>query len=160
MSGKILVAFDGSEQAVLAVRWAARMQRLLPQTACIVLAVVSFTGEEAAFLGASAGAIEQAREKLQERLNAAVCDAFPAGTRSCSVVLREGDPGREILKYAAENAVSHIVLGSRGLGGIKGALLGSVSSRVIREAACPVTVINLRAAQYLAGEREEHDNHH
>lgn len=152
MPGKILVAFDGSEQSMLAVRWAARIQRLMPGVECVALAVVSFTGEEAAFLGASAGAIEQAREKLQEKLQAAVREAFPGRIQSCGVVLREGDPGREILKYTAENAVTHIVLGSRGLGGIKGALLGSVSSRVLREATCPVTVINPRAAQFLTRE--------
>lgn len=152
MSGKILVAFDGSEQSVLAVRWAARIQRLMSGVECVALAVVSFTGEEAAFLGASAEALEQARDKLQVKLQVAICEAFFDGSQSCGVVLREGDPGREILKYAAENAVTHIVLGSRGLGGIKGALLGSVSSRVLREATCPVTVINPRAAQYLTKE--------
>ncbi|MTI81878.1 MAG: universal stress protein [Firmicutes bacterium] len=56
-------------------------------------------------------------------------------------VLLEGDPGAEIVKYANLNEFDHIVMGTRGLGNIKGFVLGSVSQRVVHDAKCPVTLV-------------------
>ena len=53
-----------------------------------------------------------------------------------------GAPGDEIRREAAAcNAVA-IVLGTRGQGGLKRALLGSVSDHVVRNAPCPVVTVN------------------
>jgi nucleotide-binding universal stress UspA family protein len=48
-------------------------------------------------------------------------------------------PVRAIIEAAEEDDL--IVVGSRGYGGVKGALLGSVSQQVVHYAACPVTVV-------------------
>jgi nucleotide-binding universal stress UspA family protein len=53
-----------------------------------------------------------------------------------------GDPGHEICREAAERDVAAIVLGTRGQGGLKRALLGSVSDHVVRNAPCPVVTVN------------------
>jgi nucleotide-binding universal stress UspA family protein len=52
----------------------------------------------------------------------------------------EGPPGEALCALAEEVGASAIVLGSRGRGGIKRALLGSVSDHVVRHAPCPVVV--------------------
>jgi len=49
---------------------------------------------------------------------------------------------KTILRIAEDEGYSCIALGSRGMGGAKAWLLGSVSSRVIAEASCPVLVVN------------------
>ena len=54
--------------------------------------------------------------------------------------LREGVVPQEIVALAEELEVGLIVLGSRGRGGIRRALMGSVSDSVVRHAHCPVMV--------------------
>ena len=55
--------------------------------------------------------------------------------------LRSGDPDKEILCAAEALNVGLIVIGSRGLGAISRALMGSVSDSVVRHAHCPVFVV-------------------
>jgi nucleotide-binding universal stress UspA family protein len=51
-----------------------------------------------------------------------------------------GHPGPAVVRLAEELGARGIVLGSRGRGGLKRALLGSVSDHVVRNAPCPVVV--------------------
>ena len=55
-------------------------------------------------------------------------------------LLPEVHPGDQIVKYAQENGCGLIIMGSRGLGALRG-MLGSVSSYVLREAQVPVLVV-------------------
>ena len=52
-----------------------------------------------------------------------------------------GDPGRALCDLAAERGATVIVAGSRGRGGLKRAVLGSVSDHLVRNAPCPVLVL-------------------
>jgi nucleotide-binding universal stress UspA family protein len=52
-----------------------------------------------------------------------------------------GDPVEEIIQFAKNNDIDMIVIGSRGLGKIKGLLLGSVSSKVCHLAECTCVTI-------------------
>jgi nucleotide-binding universal stress UspA family protein len=54
----------------------------------------------------------------------------------------EGDPAEEILKLASEIGAELIAMGSRGRTGWVGAVLGSVSRKVLDHAACPVLVVH------------------
>lgn len=55
-------------------------------------------------------------------------------------LLQETQPGGQIVKYAVDNLCDLIVMGSRGLGALRG-ILGSVSSYVLRNADVPVLVV-------------------
>jgi nucleotide-binding universal stress UspA family protein len=55
-------------------------------------------------------------------------------------VLR-GSPGPALCSLARSIDAQAIVMGSRGRGGIKRALLGSVSDHVVRNAPCPVVIV-------------------
>jgi nucleotide-binding universal stress UspA family protein len=57
----------------------------------------------------------------------------------------EGDPAEQILQLARLRGAALIVVGSRGLGAVPGALLGSVSSAVVHGADRPVLVVKPRA---------------
>lgn len=52
-----------------------------------------------------------------------------------------GDPGKAILEKADELGADLIIMGSRGLGVLKGALLGSVSRMLVENAKCPVLIV-------------------
>jgi len=75
---------------------------------------------------------------FQSQLRNAVAE-LPTELRALPVYER-GDPVEKLLE-AAEMGVDLLVLGSRGFGPVMRLLVGSVSSRVIREAACPVLVV-------------------
>src|SRR5512146_699654 len=77
-----------------------------------------------------------ARDRLSEVLEAAAEDA--AGVEIESVV-REGQPA-EVLVEEAEDA-ELLVVGSRGLGGFRGLLLGSVGQQCAHHARCPVVIV-------------------
>ena len=49
--------------------------------------------------------------------------------------------GNVILDFAETNDIDLIVMGSRGLGVVKGVLLGSVSQYVVEQSKCPVLVV-------------------
>jgi nucleotide-binding universal stress UspA family protein len=54
-----------------------------------------------------------------------------------------GDAPREIVHLAEELDAGLVVMGSRGRGGIRRALMGSVSDTVVRHAHCPVLVVRV-----------------
>jgi nucleotide-binding universal stress UspA family protein len=75
---------------------------------------------------------------FQTRLHEAVAE-LPPELRALPV-LEHGDPVHKLLEVA-EVGVDLLVLGSRGFGPVMRLLIGSVSSRVIRGAPCPVMVV-------------------
>jgi nucleotide-binding universal stress UspA family protein len=58
-------------------------------------------------------------------------------------VLESTDPAGQLVDYARNNRVDHIVIGSRGSSMLR-RYLGSVSARVVAEAPCTVTVVRSR----------------
>lgn len=58
-----------------------------------------------------------------------------------TVVMRRGEPAREIIAYAEDVGADFIVVGSRGRGTVKSLLLGSTSHGVIHGAPCDVIVV-------------------
>ena len=63
------------------------------------------------------------------------------GGEVAEVHARIGRPDAEIVGLADELGAGLIVLGSRGLGPLRRALMGSVSDSVVRHAHCPVLVV-------------------
>jgi nucleotide-binding universal stress UspA family protein len=71
--------------------------------------------------------------------------ALPAG-RVTFHVLEAPDPAPAILDYARANRVDHVVIGSRGASSLR-RYLGSVSTQVVAEAVCTVTVVKVAAEE-------------
>ena len=77
----------------------------------------------------------------QKVLDAEVEKVEAASGTVAQVHLRMDWAAAEIVNLAEEIEAGLVVLGSRGQGGVKRALLGSVSYSVIRHAHCPVLVV-------------------
>jgi nucleotide-binding universal stress UspA family protein len=75
----------------------------------------------------------EARNALEETQSA-------LGLTDAEVVTLDGAPGSAICDFASSLPASVIVMGSRGRGGLRRAVLGSVSDHVVRNAPCPVVI--------------------
>jgi nucleotide-binding universal stress UspA family protein len=142
----VVYATDGSELALAAVAAGAAVVRPVERT---VVATVTEPNDIALVAGGSglAGGVmsasdfEEHRRRLEENARTALAEAAAAlGTEGVEQVTREGDPARELCALAEELSATAIVIGSRGRGGIKRALLGSVSDHVVRHAPCTVVI--------------------
>jgi nucleotide-binding universal stress UspA family protein len=79
---------------------------------------------------ASLEQLQQAKSKLES-----------AGINPETVHLK-GDPAHETLNYARDTEQQLIIIGSRGLRGIKEMMLGSVSHKVSQLSSCPVLIVH------------------
>lgn len=79
---------------------------------------------------ASLEQLQQAKSKLKS-----------AGINPETIHLK-GDPAHEILNYARDTEQQLIIIGSRGLRGIKEMMLGSVSHKVSQLSSCPVLIVH------------------
>jgi len=60
-----------------------------------------------------------------------------------------GRPCDEIVRYALENTIDLIIIGTHGRGGIAHALLGSTAEKVVRKAGCPVLSVREQQHEFL-----------
>lgn len=69
-------------------------------------------------------------------------------------VLRQSDaPAEEIVKYAADEAIDLIVIGTHGRSGVAHLLMGSVAEKVVRTASCPVLSVRHREREVVMQEQ-------
>ena len=73
-------------------------------------------------------------------LDAAVEMLRRAGIQASSILVR-GDAATEIIDTVKAHTIDLVVAGSRGLGAVKGWLLGSVSRRLVHDAGCSVLIV-------------------
>src|SRR5206468_2394024 len=129
------VGFDGMAESYAALDEAAKLAAKFGGSLRVVgvaTPVPPMGAGAAAQVGAESG------PDFQTQLNNAVAE-LPPDLRALPVYER-GDPVQKLLE-AADMGVDLLVLGSRGFGPVMRLLIGSVSSRVIREAPCPVLVV-------------------
>lgn len=136
MTSTVVVGVDGSEASLAAARWAAAEAASRAGDLRVLCAANEDTGESAT-LWTSPQLVRRDATEVAGAAVAAAGAAFPGLPTSVEVVV--GDPVDELL--AASRAADVLVVGSRGLGAFTGLLLGSVSERLARAAACPAVVV-------------------
>ncbi len=129
---KVLVATDGSKSAERAVAAAGE----LPWPEGSEVRVVSVV-EPSEGMPETIAALRARSEKVLADARARA----EKGGRPASSALLIGRPARAILDAASDWGAGVIVVGARGLGAVRGLLVGSVSSAVARAAACSVLVV-------------------
>jgi nucleotide-binding universal stress UspA family protein len=139
--GRVVVGVDGSARSVRALRFAADAARLRGASLQVVhawtLPFLGTAGRSGTLpQGVTDEAAAQASETVRESLRHGGVDAARSDVEMWLV---EGLPTLSLLQ-AAVNA-DLLVVGSRGRGGWKGLLLGSVSTQCVTQSPCPVAVI-------------------
>ncbi|HIE11897.1 MAG TPA: universal stress protein [Desulfotomaculum sp.] len=156
MYDKILVAVDGSENSLRAVEAGVRLARGNRDARLVLLTVIPpvypFFGYgplitvqqvQEAVQSAAETVLEKAKEAkevIDQAAGQAAEIAAEAGVGVESVV-QIGDPAQTIIEYAAREGFEVIVMGRRGVGVLKELILGSVSSKVLQLAPCPVLLV-------------------
>jgi nucleotide-binding universal stress UspA family protein len=85
--------------------------------------------------------MEEEEERLgEDALRGAIAACADAGVRF-TVRNEKGGPAETIDRIAREEKIDHIVMGTRGLGSIRGLLAGSVANQVLHLAHVPVTLV-------------------
>ncbi|HZY95041.1 MAG TPA: universal stress protein [Candidatus Bathyarchaeia archaeon] len=130
---RILVPVDGSENSKRAFNFARRIAR---QTGSQLIVLNVIDGR--AYDRAPSEAMEGAKQLIHTH----VSEAKKNGIMARGEAIRPGASiVRRIVEYAKQKRVDLIVMGTRGLGGFRKLLLGSVSSGVVSHAHCAVTVV-------------------
>ena len=149
---KILLATDGSREAELAGRTAADLAKKPNSELHVVHAFgIAPVGppvypEATELQSVEFEAENEERQRISEQRAREVLETEVQKVRSGGGTVAEGHliEGRvapEIVALAEEIGAGLIVMGSRGRGGIRRALMGSVSDSVVRHAHCPVLVV-------------------
>jgi nucleotide-binding universal stress UspA family protein len=136
---KILLATDGSRDAELARTTAMDMANSTDSEVHVVTVAPGYPSYDIR----NPAVVEQLRKQAQDILNEQVEKIEQSGGKVVEKHLRIAERYRaqQIVQVAEEIGAGLIVMGSRGLGGVRRALIGSVSDSVVRHAHCPVMVV-------------------
>jgi nucleotide-binding universal stress UspA family protein len=138
MKHSVVVGVDGSQASEQALRWAVWEARLRGAQLAVVTAWTfpSPAGPASSPHDLETFSREKARATLEGML--AAMDGETQGLHIDRVIL-EGVPAERLIELS--HTADLLVVGSRGLGGFRELLLGSVSHHCATHAACPVVVI-------------------
>ncbi len=152
MYRKILVAFDGSEASKHALDHAVSIADLMKADVHIISVVPRVMMPVFPDEGFAAAPVTAAQDMsdYQERMKTLYGKSLEEAKKDISnhypelkveTKLLEGRPSKTIVDEAENNDVDLIVIGSRGLGGITGWILGSTSRRIVESCTTPVLVV-------------------
>ena len=133
----ILLATDGSENAIRAAKEAIKIATCIDALIEIVY-VADFEKSKSDVLHSSSSeALDLQRRKKIAPVEQLIRDA----NLTYQVKILRGIPGQEIVRYANEQQVDMVVIGSRGLNGLQEMVLGSVSHKVMKGVNCPALIV-------------------
>ena len=136
---RILLATDGSREAQLARTTTIDMAESTNSELHLVTVAPGYPSYDVR----NPSVAEQLREQAEDILNEQAAKIEQEGGTVAEKHLRIAERYRaqQIVKVAEDIGAGLIVMGSRGLGGVRRALMGSVSDSVVRHAHCPVLVV-------------------
>ncbi|MFD0871125.1 universal stress protein [Paenibacillus residui] len=138
---KLLVAYDGSETSKKALDKAISYVKENPAAQMEVVYVLNM---QSLIIGEAMINIPVHLEnEMYEQAESVVKEVNErlAEFSGAKAILKRGAPARTILEYAEEGGFDVIIIGSRGLGGLREFMLGSVSHSVAQHAEIPVLIV-------------------
>jgi nucleotide-binding universal stress UspA family protein len=133
---RILVPVDGSANALRALKYVARRSRTASRPLLVTVLNVQPRLPTSAFV--SRGMLEEHYAKQSEEALAPARRFLERVRLTADIRVLIGEPASAIVELARRTL--EIVIGTRGLGGLKALLLGSITSKVIQLSTVPVTV--------------------
>ncbi len=138
MYKRILLAVDGSDISFRAAQEAAKISRLT-NSAEVTIAYVSDYKEEQDEVAHDSSKLKADMARRQKiRL---IVELYERDNIIHHVRKVRGIPGPAIVKMTQEQHFDLLVIGSRGQSPIQEVMLGSVSHKVVHQAACPVLIV-------------------
>ena len=136
---KFLIPFDGSENALRAIRYAATLAQEKPSIELELLCVIepmplrSIAGLDQAeithlYFAEATRVLEPARQALNQGI-------------TCEQHYRIGDPANEIAAQVRQKSFDGVIMATRGMVQIANLMIGSVATRVVHLVQVPVTLI-------------------
>ena len=134
---KILVAVDGSKYTDIIVDQAISMGRIC-NSVIVAISVIPFFPDYVS----SAVQLEEELSKNTRKLLETVKRRIEKENIACETLVRiDEQPHEPIVQEAKKRNADLIVMGTRGVTGLKRVLMGSVAQKVIGHAPCPVMVV-------------------
>jgi nucleotide-binding universal stress UspA family protein len=146
----ILLATDGSEEARLATQAAIELSKATSSEVHVLYVLPSageLIGPHTYPADRRESLLEEAERDARKFLDEQAEQIGSEGASVAETHLRTGRADKEVVRISEELGVGMIVLGSRGLGAVSRALMGSVSDSVVRHAHCPVFVVRADEAR-------------
>jgi nucleotide-binding universal stress UspA family protein len=146
MYKKILVGLDGSVHGMQAAQAAVELAKLTGAELHLLTVTRPYkvSPKLRQFLEAE-NLLGEPKYVMDDMTNGIVAEArelaVEAGLKQVKTMVREGKPARALLEYAKGNGIDLIVVGSRGVGELDTALLGSVSQKVSLLSECTVMIV-------------------
>jgi nucleotide-binding universal stress UspA family protein len=147
MIKKILFATDGSENSRKAMEFAVDMIKRYDAIAYLLhvvpkseipMEVLDYVQSEDIEDSAASVYLDRLGKKIMDKCE---LEVKSKGCGDFKTIVVRGNPADMILEIAKEEEVDAIIMGSRGLGAVKGALLGSVSRKVANMAECVCIIV-------------------
>lgn len=136
----IVVGVDGSDGSLKALRFALEEARLHQSELKAVAAWFIPPAVYGAGWAAAPIDLDGYRKVAEDSLEKCLTDVGAAGSGvSVTSLVREGQPADVLCEEARDADL--LVVGSRGRGGFRGLLLGSVSQQCAHHARCPVVIV-------------------
>lgn len=138
---KILVAVDGSQASLCAVRHALQLVREGLHAEIVLATVQEPTYVYQMVLPPSADVLERMSGAVGARVLAGAEAMLTEAGVAWAREIGSGEAVPTLIEIAERHGCSKIVMGARGLGAVRGALLGSVSQGILQKAHVPVTIV-------------------
>lgn len=138
---KLLLPVDGSPSSRRAAELAVRMLSGKPGARVLLANAQPPVMAWEISPHVTAEMVNRIHEKAGREAVRAAREVLDAAGIACEEHLLVGEPAEIIARVAEEQRVDGIVMGTRGLGPVKGLVLGSVANKVIHLAEVPVTLV-------------------
>lgn len=138
---KVVVAVDGSQSSISAVRAAARLADALEATLTLLYVYPLTPVQLSGVMQIEQEDFERMRDLAAQDAIGKVSSGLGDQDMEVETVTLVGDPATEILQYLDDRQDVLAVMGRRSQSKIQSLLLGSVSDKVVRHTRTPVTIV-------------------
>jgi len=140
MIKNIILATDGSDNALRAAHTAIDLAKGLSLPSITISHIVTRPPDQSRMVKAQfdvhALLEDDAKKAIAQTINALNQAEIPFNLK-----VAIGDPAAEVIELAKKEQADLLILGTRGLGALKGVLMGSVSQKIVQGAPCPVMIV-------------------